>query len=357
MALKAIINVDLFDDTTNDTKVDYSVRIYEWNNGKVTLKNEQSLDEVSLKGIETLLLNIPSKLLNFRILSLPALDRKKLLEVVPFELESNILIDPQGIVYDLLTDEPTDGNVNTLVVYISKETLAKLLGPLKKMGISPTVMTSLDVRSALSKGIGSFVDEIFNQRPLSKEETMRFEAEELQSPIISLSDRDMNIYALKSKYLRPLTTTSILLLALLMGLTVWFSLGAFLAHKEALSMKKDLESQYKRLFPEDKRVSNVTLQLQSKIKTIKNHVDTLIGLDPNQLLIEFSKAKTEGILVNDLEVTKHKVKIIGESKGVDAIESFKRGLTWLQGLEVTGVTEGARGLYNFSMTGRVKDSR
>ncbi|MBI4666532.1 MAG: hypothetical protein HY751_09005 [Nitrospinae bacterium] len=94
----------------------------------------------------------PQNLLSCRALELPFADRKRIEEVLPFELESLTVFDAGQLVCGFSDSPAPDGKTRVLAVMTPKEELAKFLGGLAEAGIDPDYVIPLPFALAESTG-------------------------------------------------------------------------------------------------------------------------------------------------------------------------------------------------------------
>jgi type II secretory pathway component PulL len=317
-----------------------------------------SLSEVPTKDIKSYALNLPLQVLNFRLLNLPNIAHKRLRDIIPYEIEGHILTKREDLVFDFLIEPKDGGGLRTVVVYMDRGVLQEVIGPLKKLGINPVVITCSTLRGALSEGIEGLAERLVRlegQSPnVSCEDDPILEAQELLTPVIRLSDRETAVEGLKEGLIRPIFRTALLIVILLCILTGWLIFNISTTARESASLKRDLRARYTTLFPDERKVSDENYQLKSKIKTLQDKAQTLIGVNAFDVLKGLSMSKVEGIIISELSVDKDTIKLKGESQSIEAIEAYKKGLLWVSNPMVSDVLQAEKGLYSFRLSGRLK---
>lgn len=92
-------------------------------------------------GPETVICAIPGDFVLTRFLTMPFRDRKRIAEVIGFELEDHIPYDIDEVVYDYQIIDQTDDSSKVLVVAVPRERLDPFLKDLKEVGIDPKVLS------------------------------------------------------------------------------------------------------------------------------------------------------------------------------------------------------------------------
>jgi len=92
-------------------------------------------------GPETVVCAIPGDFVLTRFLSFPFRDRKRIAEVVGFELEDHIPYDIDEVVYDYQVIAQGDDSSKILAVAVPRERLEPFLQDLKAVGVDPKVLS------------------------------------------------------------------------------------------------------------------------------------------------------------------------------------------------------------------------
>ncbi len=353
MKLRALVNVNACGKIEQKTPPEYTIQVFNVE-GAPVLSEEVALGDFNIKDIDTIILNLPVEILNFRILLLPALEERKLREIIPFEMENQVLIKREDMIFDFVTENREDGRIDALVVYLDKRDFKSIINPLSERGILISSATSIDVMAALSQGIKGFAENLLNPRKLSPEERLELQYKEVMSPSLKFTDSELKSEGIRKDYLKPLIKTTTLLLVLLMTLLLWFALGAFMADREAKALKRELRDSYTTLFPRDIKVKDEVYQIKSQIKGLRERAESLIGIRSIDILSRLAGSKVAGITIVEISIEKETLKLKGESPTVEAIEGYKKRLSWIQNPEVSNVTQGERGVYSFTVAGRLK---
>ncbi len=94
----------------------------------------KEIESAGLKSFGGVYLGVPADTLVMRKVSVPIKDRKKVEEVLPFELEDNLIREPGDFIFDALP--LADGT--TLAVAMEKAVLGRYLSVLGELGIEPS---------------------------------------------------------------------------------------------------------------------------------------------------------------------------------------------------------------------------
>jgi len=82
-------------------------------------------------------LGLPLSIISLRNLALPFVDRRKMTQVLPLELEEQLLVPLEDLIVDFMVTRRQDAGSHILVGAVEKEVLGNLLPVLKENGLSP----------------------------------------------------------------------------------------------------------------------------------------------------------------------------------------------------------------------------
>lgn len=274
-------------------------------------------------GIRDYYLSLPLDFLNFRVLSLPFQDREKLRKILPFELDGLIMGGSDSIAFDVL---PLD-NGDMLVAYADKKELASILAKLSARNIDPRVVTSIELRTVLNKGLGNIVPRLLDFGEVTAVERIKAAADELTSNSINLRTGSI-AYTKDTEKIKKtlrLTTTLAILLAIIINSYLFFSLITF--RKDAAAMKKEVRSAYTALFPNDRKIADELYQTKSHIKDIQAKLGAMEGVSPLRLMAGLSQERLNGIVFNEITLERDITTIKGDAVSMDSITAMKTALS------------------------------
>lgn len=301
--------------------------------------------ELNTEDISDYYLSLSLNLLNFRVLSVPFQDMEKLRKVLPFELDSLIIGGSAGIAFDVIPIDRGD----MLVAYADKKELASILATLKTLNIDPRVVTSIELRSVLNKGLTEIVPRLLNFTELAAGERTKSAADELVSNSINLRTGSI-AYTKDTEKIKSslrLTTTLAILLAILINAYLFYNFINF--SRDAAAMKKEVRSIYTTLFPNDRKITDELYQTKSQIKAIQDRLDTLEGVYPLRLMSDLSQKPLQGIVLNEISIEKDVTTIKGEAVSMDSISGMKTALAKvLKNITVSDIKPSSEGKMVFT---------
>lgn len=348
MSKKAVIDIQYPIQQDLETS---PVFVFNYDQKMIELDKECTLSDVDLSTIESFLINLPISLLNFRIITCPDLERRKIREIIPLELEGSILTKKEDLIFDFISEKVKDGSLKVLVAYIDKSSITKVLDLLKEKGIVHSAMLCCQFKKSLSQNLDDFANNLFNIKENTKEEKVNLIIEELQSPTIRLTDKELSLTKLKDTIFKPLYKLSILILIFLIVTSLWLSFGIFTDMTQKSALIKEIKTNYMNLFPDDKKISDELYQIKSRLKVLKDKEEAIIGLRGLDILKRLSEAKKEGIVLNEVILERNNLKIKGDATSMEELEKFKKELSWLKGINISNVNQTEKGFFTFNASG------
>lgn len=86
---------------------------------------------------DSCVIGLPLDIISLRNLALPFVDRRKMTQVLPLELEEQLLVPMEELIVDFMVTRRQDAGSHLLVGAVEKEILRKLLPVLKEKSLSP----------------------------------------------------------------------------------------------------------------------------------------------------------------------------------------------------------------------------
>lgn len=298
-------------------------------------------------------LGIPVSWLDFRMLTLPFSDRRKMKEVIPFELDNLLLDGSRGVIFDVAAVKSGNDTSDALVCYIRRDLLKSLLDALSSRGIDPKIVTSIELHDALSRGAGDIAAQLLNPATADREERTARAQEELRSPAINLRTGEFAYTRDTRKVEKMAKVAASLLIAIALVVHAHLAVKTVFAKKEAQSVKSHLRQTYTALFPGDRKVTDELYQLKSHLKALQEKADSVLGGDPLQVLLLISQKKQEGVQLNEITISKESVTVKGETAAVKNLDAFKTALSeTISSVSVSDAKPLPDGKTLFTLTGK-----
>lgn len=301
------------------------------NQGKLTVSVGEgySFDiEKAVGDMKEAYLSLPLDLLNFRIIELPFFDMKKVMEMLPFELDGLIIGGTEGIVFDAYPLGESNGIFRILVTYIMKDTLRAILSGLKTSGLDPRVVTSLELSHILGCPASGrdITGLLLTPEQITDEERVKTAVKELEKPAINLRRGEFAYTADTEKTRKSLRLTAILAALLLL---VFFSDAAMTIislKKENRSIRDEIRKTYVGIFPDEKKITSELYQLRAHLKEMKDKEGSFIGASPLQGLLELTRLSRPGLSLIEITMDKELIVLKGECPSLSDAQKIKKDL-------------------------------
>lgn len=366
---KALIRLNTDVDRLKDNNLlqppAFSLHIFDAKSGNLISSEEivASPDlrpRIAEKKIEDFYLSIPLKMLSFRILNLPFSDKKKITEVIPFELQGLIMENVNDIVFDSVCLGKDDDRFNVLVVYIEKSRFNSILSALSNAGIDPVVAGSIEIGYILKETMdpGQVTKKLIDYADKSYvklEENMDFISEEMQNPTINLRTGDFEFKGDTLRLSRVIKVMTSLLIAIAIIANVDMSYRILKDKKDISIIRKEMKRSYLELFPSEKRITDELYQLKAHLKEIREKRDLIGGVRTTDFLLNLSHKRSGGIVFHEIGISTEGLSLKGEAASMEEINNLKAGLSGIiQEINTSDVKPVAGGRLGFTVSGRIK---
>jgi len=257
---------------------------------------------------------------------LPALDRDKMKEILPFEMEGLFLSPSSALVFDFYPIRPAEKGTECLVFALKKETAEKYIAPFVKAGLNIVSLSPLwdDKLSDSVADEGIFYKTALNLVPagLTGEKKKK---------------KAMDVYQ----------TAFIYAIAVLLVFISGLSFRYYLILKKEAGMKKEVSAVYASLFPGQKMPQDLYYGVQSKLVELKQNYRVFKGIEVLGILKSVSESSREGVRVKEINMDGNKATLKGESSDYAAVEQFrnnlKKSFSDVQLLETKNMPDGKSG--------------
>lgn len=272
-------------------------------------------------------LSLPAALLQYRILEFPFVEREKVRELVPLELDGLVLGGIGEIVFDVVVLGKKEDRFAVLVVYVFKSVLRKILRSLAASGLNPRFVTSIELSNVVSSGSTSDISGILTSPAgLSAESRADLAIKEMSGPVIDLRRREFAYTEDEERTERSLRLTAVLITLLLLILTANAWLTIFYTGKANRAVRDEIRKKYSELFPAEKRVTDELYQLRAHIKGLTDREKTLVGISPLRLLSEISKVMRPGASMTEISIDRNQIMFKGECPSLGDAQKVKADL-------------------------------
>lgn len=315
---------------------------------------------IAEKRVEDFYLSIPLRMLSFRILNLPFSDKKKITEVIPFELQGLIMENVDDIVFDSVCLGKDGDRFNVLVVYIEKSRFDSILSALSNAGIDPVVAGSIEIGYILKETTdpGQITEKLVDyadKSDIKLEERMDFISEEMQNPTINLRRGTFEFKGDTLRLSRVFKVMTSLLIAIAIITIIDTSYRILRDRKDISLIRKEMKRSYLELFPSEKRITDELYQLKAHLKEAKDKRDLIGGVRATDFLLNLSRIRSGGIVFHEIGISTEGLSIKGDAASMEEINSLKTGLSGIvQEINASDIKPVAGGRLGFTVSGRVK---
>lgn len=315
---------------------------------------------IAEKKIEEFYLSLPLSMLSFRILNLPFSDKKKITEVIPFELQSLIMENVDDIVFDSVCLGKEDGGFNVLVVYIEKSRFGSLLSVLSNAGIDPVITGSIEIGYILKETtdpvqITERLIDYAERADIKIEEKKDFISEELKNPTINLRTGAFEFRGDTEKFSRAFRVMTFLLIVIAIVIDLDISFRILRDRKDITVIRREMKRSYSELFPSEKKITDEIYQLKAHLKEVREKRDLVGGVRVTEFLLKLSQMRSGGIVFHEIGVSTEGLSLKGEAASIDEINNLKTVLLGvIQEINTSDIKPLAGGRLGFAISGRIK---
>ena len=284
------------------------------------------LDE-NVTGIDETYLSLPLGLLNFRIVELPFSDMRKVMELLPFELDGLILGGSGDIVFDACLLGNENGRSKVLVAYLRKEVLRAILDNLKSYGFDPRAVLSLELGHAVAAASKEgFANNLLTPVPLENDDRVGIAVRELKKPTVDFRKGEFAHTADADKVKKSLRITAALAVLLLLLFLADTTMNIISARRENQDLRDDIRKTYQAMFPGEKKITSETYQLKAHLKELKDKESSFIGVSPLETLRALTRISGPGVSLSEISVEKDIIILKGECPSLSDAQRIKSEL-------------------------------
>lgn len=314
---------------------------------------------ISERKITDLYLDLPLSNLGFRILKLPFSDKKRLNEVIPFELQDLIMEDIDDLVFDSLCLGKDGEMFDILVVYMGKNRLTGLLNSLSDSGIDPAIAGSVVIGSIIRETRDSslIIKRLIDYSNKSGPDLKRIDyvKEELENPTINLRTGPLEFKKESARLSAAFRVMAFLLIGILVIINLDLSFRIVKHRKDITLIKREIKKSYSDLFPSEKRIVDEVYQLKAYLKEARQRMDLMGSVQVLDFLSTLSRLRTGGVVFHEIGLSTEGLSLKGDAASMDEINRLKSGLSdVLQEISASEIKPSSGGRLGFTISGRIK---
>jgi type II secretory pathway component PulL len=284
--------------------------------------NQLLITSLLKDNIENIYLSIPLNLLTLREKSFPFSDRDKIRDTIAFELEGMLLGNISDYSVEHVIIESSDTGSKVMAVCLEKTRLLEIIDTFSSAGIDPKIVTSIDLWLYGGKA------EYILEKPIS-DKTLRIEAakQELTSPSINLRQDELAYTGDIEKFKKNLRSSTILILIFLIILSANSLFGLASAKNKNVSLTKQINTIYRNVFPEDKKIVNLERQFRGHLNRLKSKKASLGGIPVLDILRRVAENSGKDVTLNEFNADGKNIVLKGTAKSFEDVESVKNMLS------------------------------
>jgi len=316
-------------------------------------KHRFSVDELP-RDTDTAYVSLPLSSLNYRVIDVPFAQKDKIREVLPFELDGMILGGSSQVVFDNII-VGSSGNTNqVLAVYVDKTAVRDILDNCRTYDIDPECITSIELRK-IAKDFSP--ERLLSPITVDEQDRISLALEEIKAPTINLRRDEFAYTRALEETRRSLKVTAILALLLMVIFSAGLLFNIISTKGEIGRVKKEIQKDYRELFPEEKNIVNEIHQLKSHMKELKEKEQLLIGVSPLNLLLDLSRIDKHNASFHEVSTQNDSITFKGEAASLSDIQSIKAELEqFFDDVSISDSKTSAGGAMIFSISAKEKKS-
>lgn len=326
-----------------------------------------TLAEPLPEDLETSCIGLPIDWLDFRTLELNIPDAETAREVLPFELDGLLMDEPSTYVIDALMPKDADAlpaqeDAATarplLAVYIQRKRLQPLIDGLTRAGLDPRFMTSIEMAAIKDKiASGDILAAIEETASLDEPARVDMAAREFENPAINMRIGEFAYKGDVKRGLKSMAISSFLLVALMLMLSLSFSLKALSASNSADALEDQVLKIYEDIFPGQKQSSarGLSYKVRSKLMELREKAESMESVDALQMLMKLQQSMPRGVRLLDITLDRDAAILKGEGDSLESIEKLRSSLeSFMADVRITETGKAVSGQTGFSISAKAE---
>ena len=284
--------------------------------------NQSSLDSLIKTDIEHVYLSVPFNLLTLRELNFPFSDKNKIKDTISYELEGILLGEVSHYSIDYIVKESSENSSNVLAACMEKAKIRDIIDLFVSVGLEPEAITCLDLRF-FNKNINMLFESTLPEEE-SRAEAVR---EELVNLSINLRQAELAYKGDIERIKKSLYVTGMLVLLLLVIIGANLTVRLISLKKENVSVTKQINTLYRKTFPEDKKIIDPLRQFKGNLNSLMGKRKILGGVPVLDIMLNISNHNNSDITLNELKLDEQNIIIKGAALSFENVDEFKNSLS------------------------------
>ncbi len=282
----------------------------------------EALASLVITDVKTVYLSIPSDELTIREQDFPFSDDAKIRDTINYELEGILLGSVNDYTIDHIVIESTDLNSKVLAVCLDNSKLNEIIETFSTAGLEPKVVTSIDL--AVSKGN---IENLINIQSADSSVRAEAAASEITSPTINLRQGEHAYTGDIDRLKKKSRSTAALVLVFLIILASVATLRFLNVKKDNESLSKQMQTIYKRVFPEDRKIVDIERQFQGNLNALKKRKAVLVGIPALDILKDVTLKSNRKVTLSEFNADGNNILLRGTAKSFKDVEAIKNSLS------------------------------
>lgn len=289
--------------------------------------NSSALIPLVRPGIERIHLSVPVNLLTIRELDFPFSNKNKIKDTIPYELEGMVLgnVSEYSIDY-IIKDKSASVNLSAtgsqvLAVCIEKTKLREILDLFSSAGLEPISVTSIDLRFSVKN-----IEILFESPSLGEKIRAEAAREDIANPLINLRQNEFVYKGDIDRIKSSLRFTAVLASVLLLLLSLDLTLKLTSLKKENNLLANEINSLYRKTFPDEKKIVDAIRQFKGNFNAIKGKKAVLGGVPVLNELLNIAGLKNKNITLDEFSADEERIIIKGSAASFENVDAFKNTL-------------------------------
>ncbi|MBI5098234.1 MAG: hypothetical protein HZB30_03210 [Nitrospirae bacterium] len=290
-------------------------------------------------------LSLPFHSLTLRELTFPFSDKLKIKDTISYELEGLLLGSVSDYSIDHIITETFDSGCRVLAVCIEKTKLGEIIKTFSSAGLEPKAITSIDL--SLSGGKS---EKIIEGLTLNNEIRLEAAEKEIVTPSLNLRQDELSYTGDIERMKKTLRFTASLCLILLLILGAHTVIKFAAGKKENQALVQELQTTYRSVFPEDKKIVDAVRQFKSNLNMLKEKNNIFGGIPILDTLNSIANLKSRNIILNEFNADGKNLIMKGTASSFEEVDSLRNSLTGsFEGIKVLNSDATADKKINFTI--------
>lgn len=271
--------------------------------------------------LEEIHLSIPISLLTLRKHAFPFSEREKIRDTIAFELDGVLLGSPDDYAIDHIVTGEHDTGSEVLAVCLEKTKLREIIDIFASAGAEPGVVTSIDL--GLS---GGRHDNLLDKTDGDASKRADAAQREVANPTVNLRLGELAYTGDIDRIRQRLKWSALLILIFFALIGAHTSLKYLTARNENRSLSRQIETLYRGVFPEDKKIVDAARQFRANVNVVNKKRDLLLGIPVLDILRSLALQKDTRATLHEFSADSKNIVIKGTTGSFEDVEAVKNSL-------------------------------